>query len=131
MPDEVTKFDEHAILDIFGHQRYAGRVSEQTIGGASFIRIDVPAVNGRPEFTKLFGAASIYAITPCSEEMAILVATKLRQVPLSIADIPGEIKEQLRQLALAHNPKAHPGYGPEEDEEDDEDDQDSDFDDYS
>ncbi|MDD2657785.1 MAG: hypothetical protein PHD04_03970 [Candidatus Pacebacteria bacterium] len=48
-----NKFDEWAIIDLFGHQKIAGRVSEQQIGGASFVRVDVPL---EPPFTKLFGA---------------------------------------------------------------------------
>ena len=39
---EQTKFEEWAVLELFGHQRLAGLVSEVQIGGASFVRVDVP-----------------------------------------------------------------------------------------
>jgi len=61
-----------------GHRTFAGLVTEQTVGGASFVRVDVPAVGGLPEFTKLLGAGSIYAITPCTEETARAFAESAR-----------------------------------------------------
>lgn len=36
------KFEQWAIVDLFGHTRIAGKVSEQVIGGCSFVRVDVP-----------------------------------------------------------------------------------------
>lgn len=35
-------FEGWAILELMGHRRLAGHISEAQIGGASFIRIDVP-----------------------------------------------------------------------------------------
>lgn len=51
------RFEEWAILELFGHQRFAGRVSEALIGGAPFVRLDVPEANGVPGFTRFFGTA--------------------------------------------------------------------------
>ncbi len=45
------KFEAWAIVELFGHQKIAGRLTEQTIGGCHFLRVDVPDVNGRPGFT--------------------------------------------------------------------------------
>ena len=36
-----STFDEWAILELMGHRRLAGKVTEQEIGGANMIRIDV------------------------------------------------------------------------------------------
>lgn len=33
-----------AVVEIFGHQRYAGQVSEQPIAGDKLVRVDVPAI---------------------------------------------------------------------------------------
>lgn len=71
---EPTKFDQHAIIQVMGHSAYAGRVSEASIGGASFLRVDVPAVDGCQAFTKFLGAGSIFDITPCDEETALRAA---------------------------------------------------------
>ena len=42
-----------AIVEIMGHKRYAGHVSEQVVGGASFVRVDVPEHGECQAFTKL------------------------------------------------------------------------------
>lgn len=49
-----------AIVEIFGHSRYAGIISEHAIGGCSFVRVDVPETGEEPAFTKLFGQGAIY-----------------------------------------------------------------------
>jgi len=63
-------FSEWCVVEIMGHQRYWGRVTEQTLGGASFIRVDVPNSDGGIAYSKIFGASSIYCITPCTEAIA-------------------------------------------------------------
>jgi hypothetical protein len=40
MADKPETFEEWALLELFGHQRLAGRVTEQQLGGASFVRVD-------------------------------------------------------------------------------------------
>lgn len=103
----TEKFDYWCIVEIMGHQRYAGRVTEQTVGGAAFVRVDVPESDGRPAFTKLFGAGSIYSISPVAEEIARAVAQELRREPMSIYDLPDEIRERIRKPALGHVPGEH------------------------
>ena len=90
MNEPIKEFDEWAILEVMGHQKFAGRVSSQAVGGASFVRIDVPEVNGRPAFSKLFGCGSIYCITPVAEDVARAMASQLEQQPLKKWDIPEE-----------------------------------------
>lgn len=92
-------FEQWAIVELFGHARIAGRVTEEQIGGASFIRVDVPAlqirrdggdltvpivIEEREAFTRLFGPAAIYSITPTSEEVARLAAAEFRSEPISV-----------------------------------------------
>ena len=83
MPQEPEKFNAWAICEVMGHQVYAGRVSEQTIAGAAFIRVDTPAIGDLPAFTKLLGAGSIFAITPCDEEVAMRAAASFQNRPFS------------------------------------------------
>jgi hypothetical protein len=78
----ADQFSEWAILDLFGHQKIAGRVSEQQIGGSSFVRVDVPEVEGQPAYTKLFGPGSIYSITITDEVTARAAAAYWRPVPM-------------------------------------------------
>lgn len=79
---ENKKFDQWAIVEIMGHQRYAGRVTEQAVGGTSFVRVDVPGTSEREPFTKLFGSSAIYAITVVDEETAKAAVGEFRQQPL-------------------------------------------------
>lgn len=78
-----NRFKQWCIVELFGHQMIAGLVSEQQIGGSSFVRVDVPAVQGREEYTKLYGDKAIYAITPCDEPTARAMASSLNQAPVS------------------------------------------------
>lgn len=81
---EQEKFESWAVLEIMGHQTYAGLLSEEVIGGQSFVRIDVPAIGDDAAFTKLFGSGSIYCITPTSEEFARAVASRHKAKPVHL-----------------------------------------------
>jgi hypothetical protein len=89
MPENQSQsFDSWAIVELFGHNVIAGRVSEQTIGGASFVRVDVPEIDDQPEFTKFFGGAAIYAITPTGEAEVRAACERLRVRPVKPYVIP-------------------------------------------
>lgn len=89
-------FDEWAIVEVMGHQRCAGRVSEQTIGGSAFVRVDVPDAGNGIAFTKLYGPGSIYCITPCSEAVARgLASTSPGDRELSRLDFNAKTRQEL------------------------------------
>lgn len=90
----TEKFEAWAILELFGHQRIAGLVSEQTVSGGSFIRIDVPETETQPAFTRLFNPTAIYAINPVTEELAKAQARTIEAKPVT----PYDIKEAARLL---------------------------------
>jgi len=75
-------FDQWGIVEVMGHQRFAGRVTEETIGGMSFVRVDVPSRGKRQGFTKLFGSGAIYALTIVDEETAIAAMECMGQEPM-------------------------------------------------
>lgn len=81
------KFDEWVILELMGHRKLAGRVTEQTIGSASFIRIDVPGDNGEIA-TQFYNPSAVYAMTPCSEELARAVAENNAPRPVTRYELP-------------------------------------------
>lgn len=82
MGDIPEKFEQWAIVELFGHQRIAGLVTEQILGGASFVRVDVPATNGRQGFTKFYGPSAIYAMTVVDEETGRAAAECLSPRPI-------------------------------------------------
>lgn len=93
MTEEVQQFNQWAIVEVFGHVTYAGRVSEQRIGDTTFIRVDVPKVPERTAFTKLFGGNAIYSMTIVDQETARAKATMLKSVPIE----PWELRAWLQE----------------------------------
>ena len=81
---ESNKFDQWAIIELFGHTQIAGRVTEESIGGCSFLRVDVPEIGGRPGFTKYLGNGAIYSMTPVGEEIARAALERIRPAPISV-----------------------------------------------
>jgi hypothetical protein len=77
-------FEQFAIVELFGHNVIAGKVSEQVIGGQGFVRVDVPATQDQSGFTKFFGPGAIYAITPCDEGTMLSAVAGLRQKPIDV-----------------------------------------------
>lgn len=92
------RFEGWCILEIMGHQTFAGFVSERAIAGAGMLQIDVPAVDDRhPAFTKLFAPSAIYGITPTTEAHAREAAAQIRQRPVTLYILP----EPKRQIAMS------------------------------
>ena len=100
---ETKKFESWGIVEVMGHNTYAGFITEQAIGGSSLIRVDVPEIaargpySARQGFTKLIGVGSVYAITPCTEEAARAAADRLRSSPVTVV----QLTPPSRQLAAA------------------------------
>lgn len=92
------KFDQWALVELYGHQRIVGRVREATIGGCSFVRIDVPAVGDAKEFTRYFGNNAIYSLNPISEDIAMQLAERCRNVPVSAYDLPAPRPSALQEI---------------------------------
>lgn len=79
-----------ALVELFGHQRIVGYLSQQTFGTGVLFRVDVPDLTSsgksiRDGFTRYFGLSAIYSITPISEEM-------VRKLLPSIDGTPGEAR---------------------------------------
>jgi hypothetical protein len=91
-PDE--SFESWGLLELFGHQRLAGKLSEQTIGGCHFIRIDVPKVGDTEAYTRFFTQGAIYGMTPMSEDTARRMANYLQAVPVNRYELRDEPKSQ-------------------------------------
>ncbi len=79
---DEPKLDIWAYVEIMGHNQIAGHLTEQTIAGQGFLRIDVPAVDEVPGYTKLISPSSVYAINPIGEVEAVAIARKLRKRPI-------------------------------------------------
>lgn len=81
---DTNGFKQWCIVELFGHSVIAGLVGEQQIGGSSFVRVDVPATDGREAYTKLYGPGAIYAITPVDEDTCKRAVANLTQPPVDL-----------------------------------------------
>lgn len=78
------------IVELMGHRRLAGYVTEETIAGAGFLRVDVPGIgtdDGKVA-TQFFSPTSVYALTPTTESMARRVALNCLVEPVKAWELP-------------------------------------------
>ena len=82
-------FGGWAILELMGHRRLGGRISEATIAGGAFIRIDIPHPNAIGMFraSQFYSPSAVYAITPTTEEIASAVGRNAPE-PVSRWELP-------------------------------------------
>lgn len=78
MDDEA--FDQWAIVELFGHVRRAGHLSEQEIAGHGFLRLEIPS--GDAMVTQLISPKAVYAITPTTEDIARAAARNCQPQPV-------------------------------------------------
>ena len=81
----------YAILELMGHRKIMGKISECSIYGKSFCRIDVP--NRGP--TQFFNPNAIFCITPTSKDAIDRMANrKLNLNNRDTASIEGNLTNQ-------------------------------------
>jgi hypothetical protein len=99
----VQGFSEWCLLELFGHQRLAGRVTEQQIGGASMVRVDVPEDGKKKgwKLTKIYNPSAIYSITPVSEPTARMLAQSIQAEPVSRWDVQEMVRDAKKALRPA------------------------------
>lgn len=112
-----ANFEGWAVLEIFGHQRYAGYVTTEAFGQAVLFRVDVPPLDERERtakhyeyddqgqsippgstvkeaavqgYTKYFGPGAIYAMTPCTQDAAQKAVAGLQQRKVSVIKLAAE-----------------------------------------
>jgi hypothetical protein len=71
--------DTWAVIELLGHRRLAGRVTETQIAGHGFLRLDIPS---DPAVTQYVAPGSVYALTPTTEEIARTFARRARPEPI-------------------------------------------------
>lgn len=88
MNDQDKGYEGWAILELMGHVRLAGRVTEESHFGVALGRIDIPTAAGDGYTTQYFGGASIYRLTPTTEEIARSVAVHSQPRPVQSWELP-------------------------------------------
>lgn len=87
------KFEFWCIVELFGHQKIAGKCTEQNVAGNNMLRVDVPETQKQPAFTRFLNHAAIYAINPVTEEVAISYAERLEVMPIEAYNAREAIKK--------------------------------------
>lgn len=83
---ESPEFRQWAILELLGHVKVAGLVTEESHFGTAPGRIDIP--NGDGFITQFFGGSSVYRLTPTTEEIARSVAARNQPTPAHRWELP-------------------------------------------
>jgi hypothetical protein len=74
-PTTGEAFKQWAILELMGHRKLAGLVSEESRFGTVMCRIDVPGPDGK-------SVTQCYAVTPVTEQVARAFAAKSSPAPV-------------------------------------------------
>lgn len=72
-----------AILELMGHRRLAGYVTEQEVAGHGMLRIEIPGASDEaPTTTQFYSPSSLYCLTPTTKEVAKVAARSSRPAPI-------------------------------------------------
>ena len=88
MADET--YEGWAILELMGHRRLAGYVSEAELAGGKFIRIDIRPeqreADAQPVMTQYYSPSAVFSLTPTTEDIARAMANRT-PAPVSRFDL--------------------------------------------
>lgn len=85
------QFEGWAIVELMGHRRLAGFVTEQEIAGQAFLRLDIPgpAKDGDDPAqplargtTQFYSPQAVYCITPTTQDIAVAIGRRLHPAPV-------------------------------------------------
>lgn len=85
---EAKTFEGWAVVELLGRVRVGGMVTEQTIAGVVLLRVDVPAAEHHPAFTRYYHPNALYSLCPTDEATARQVAKTNRHPPLEPWQLP-------------------------------------------
>jgi hypothetical protein len=124
MQPEVTAsipeaLSDWAIVEIMGHEKLAGQVSQASVAGMPMLRVQVPATDKAPGFERLLSGPSIFSLTPVTESVARIVVASLQKT--AVSGLPAYGFSQVQQLELRQAlglpaPEATPRYGDRDDD---------------
>lgn len=98
------KFEIWAVVELMGHNKIAGRVTEHKFGNQSMLRVDVPGIDNLPAFTKIIAVNAIYAINPVTEQDAISYAGQIKAKPLDVWDMERIFSDRINELVSKGRP---------------------------
>lgn len=81
-------FEGWAVIEVLGHRRLAGYVTDVAMFGTAMCRIDIPGEDGATLGTQYYSGNSLFSVTPCSEEVARAVAKQNQPRPVQTWEMP-------------------------------------------
>lgn len=72
-PTDPSPVEKWALVELVGYQQFAGKVSDETISGKQYIRVEVPATKIHKAFDCKFSIESIHHITTLTQEKAEII----------------------------------------------------------
>ncbi len=113
---KAPPLDVWAVVELMGHIKLAGKLTEESHCGAVLGRLDIP-LDGDKWLTQFFGGSAVFRITPTDEATARAVAANCAPAPISRYEMP-------KQLAHKEAPsESSPGDYDRSDEDHDDDDE--------
>jgi len=91
MPEISPGFSHWAIVELMGHVKIAGHVTEVELFGSKLGKVDIP--NGESFTTQYFNGSSLYRLTPTTEEITRAIARSNQPEPVYLWEV--------RQLSAA------------------------------
>lgn len=85
------QFEGWAIVELMGHRRLAGFVTEQEIAGQAFLRLDIagravegddPATPLQRGTTQFYSPQAVYCITPTTQDIAVAIGRRSHPAPV-------------------------------------------------
>lgn len=95
-----STFEIFALVELFGHTRIAGTVTEQSIGGSTFIRVDVPETKREPAFTRFLNPSAVYALNPVTSEIMHELAETIKSKPVTSYDVSKTVAKHMEGMRL-------------------------------
>jgi hypothetical protein len=92
MSTKTEKFEEYAIVEMMGHRKIAGKITESEIGGSTLLRVDVLDPEGEFDRTEYIGVSSIYCLTIVKKEIAEAVARNYTPKPSFAYDLQTSVR---------------------------------------
>lgn len=86
MENEIPAFKHWCIVELMGHVKIAGLVTEVELFGSKLGRCEIP--NGDGFVTQFFNGSSVYRITPVEEKIARHVAASNQPEPVNRWELP-------------------------------------------
>lgn len=84
-------FGTWGVLELMGHVKLAGYITNEKLFGVEIGRIDIPS--GDSFITQYFGGSAVYRMTPVSEEIARAFSAQNQPRPVYIYEL--ELPERI------------------------------------